>query len=90
MTNSASVQVPDPKDPPENSAAVVLDGKHYPLDQLSEAAHQNIASIRFCDEEILQRKNELAVADTARSAYEAAFKRETAKGDGNDQSGTPG
>lgn len=82
MTNSASVQVPDPKAPPENSAAVVMDGTHYPLDQLSEVAHRNIASIRFCDEAIQQRQNELATADTARMAYEAALKRETAKDSG--------
>ena len=88
MTNSASVQVPDPKAPPENSAAIVMDGTHYPLDQLSKVAHSNIASIRFCDEEILQRKNQLAIADTARIAYEAALKRETAKGGINDQPGT--
>ena len=90
MTNSSPEQVPDPQATPENAAAVVMDGKHYPLDQLSEAARGNIASIRFCDEAIQQRRNELAIADTARLAYDAALKRELAKGNENEQPDTPG
>lgn len=69
---------------PENIAApqetvVTLDGVNYSLDQLDDDARKMLASIRFCDEAIRQRENELAVADTARLAYGAALKRELAK-----------
>lgn len=86
--SSAPSQIPDPKPAPEGSAAVVLDDVRYPLDQLTDVARGHIASIRFCDEAIQQRRNELAVADTARAAYAAAFKRETG-GRTTDGSDTP-
>jgi len=60
-------------------AAVTLDGVSYSLDQLSDVARQNLASIRYCEEMIRQRNNELAIADTARLAYTGALKRELAK-----------
>ena len=88
--SSAPEQIPDPQDPPENSAAVVLDGKRYALDALSETAQKNIASIRFCDEAIQQKRNELAIADTARMAYQSALNRELAKGSPNDGSDSAG
>lgn len=90
MTNSSPEQVPDPQATPENAAAVVMDGVRYPLDQLGDTARRNIGSIRFCDEAIQQRRNELAIADTARIAYEAALKRELAKGSQNGKSGASG
>lgn len=80
MTDIAPEQIPEPGETPENAPALVMDGKRYLLDQLSESARQTIASIRFCDEAIQQRRNELAIADTARIAYLAALKREMAKG----------
>jgi len=39
----------------------------------------SIANIQFVDQQIQQLNNEWAVCDTARMAYEAAFKRELAK-----------
>lgn len=91
MTTSPSPDhIPDPEAVPENAAAVVLDDVRYPLDQLSDAARGNIASIKFCDEAIQQRRNELAVADTARMAYASALKREMGKGDTNDSADAPG
>jgi hypothetical protein len=33
-------------------------------------------SLSFVEEQIQQRRNELAIADTARLAYQAALKRE--------------
>lgn len=62
-----------------------LDGKEYAVSDLSEKARATIGSIRFCDEQILQRRNELAVADTARVAYANALRHELPnKGQGND------
>jgi hypothetical protein len=90
MTNFPPAQVPGPKAAPDNAAAVVMDGKRYLLDQLGDTALRNISSIRFCDEAIQQRRNELAVVDTARIGYEAALKRELAKGSRNDQSDPSG
>lgn len=80
MTDIAPAPIPEPGETPETAPALVMDGKRYSLDQLSKAARQTIASIRFCDEAIQQRRNELAIADTARIAYLAALKREMAKG----------
>lgn len=75
--NDTSSELPaDPQASPENAGALVLDGKRYALDQLSEAARKTIASIKYCDELIQLRRNELAVADTARMAYSRALKNE--------------
>jgi len=80
MTDTAPAQPADPQANSESAGTMVLDGKRYALDQLSESARKTIASIRFCDELIQLRRNELAIADTARLAYEAALKREVARG----------
>jgi hypothetical protein len=54
-----------------------IDGTPYELDRLSQSARDTIASLQFVDEQILQSRNELAIADTARIAYTNALKRET-------------
>lgn len=75
--NDTSPELPaDPQASPEAAGTLVVDGKHYALDQLSEAARKTIASIKYCDELIQLRHNELAVADTARMAYSRALKNE--------------
>jgi len=76
VSDTALEQTPSTSET-EATAAITLDGVHYPLDQLNEAARGNVASIGFCDDAIQQRHNELAVADTARMTYAAALKRET-------------
>lgn len=56
---------------------ITIDGTPYELDRLSQSARDTIASLQFVDEQILQSRNELAIADTARIAYTNALKRET-------------
>jgi hypothetical protein len=59
------------------SKTITIDGTPYELDRLSQTARDTIASLQFVDEQILQSRNELAIADTARIAYTNALKRET-------------
>jgi hypothetical protein len=59
------------------SKTITIDGTPYELDRLSQSARDTIASLQFVDEQILQSRNELAIADTARIAYTNALKRET-------------
>ncbi|EAQ05350.1 DUF6447 family protein [Yoonia vestfoldensis] len=61
------------------AATITIDDKAYELTDLTEAARAHIANIQFVDAQIRQLNNEWAVCDTARMAYEAAFKRELAK-----------
>ena len=60
-------------------ATITIDEQEYAVADLTEAARANIANIQFVDAQIQQLNNEWAVCDTARMAYEAAFKRELAK-----------
>jgi hypothetical protein len=60
----------------ENMTKININGKDYALDDLSESAKETIKSIQFVDEQIQQKRNEWAVADTARMAYAAALKRD--------------
>ena len=60
-------------------ATITIDEKEYAVADLSEAVRAHIANIQFVDQQIQQLNNEWAVCDTARMAYEAAFKRELAK-----------
>jgi hypothetical protein len=55
---------------------VVIDDVAYALADLPAAAQEAVRGIRFVDERILQCRNELAIADTARMAYAAALDRE--------------
>jgi len=56
---------------------ITIDGTKYDLDSLTPAARETVGSLRFVDEQIRQKKNEWAIADTARIAYTNALKRET-------------
>jgi hypothetical protein len=60
-------------------AKITIDEQEYAVADLTEAARANIANIQFVDAQIQQLNNEWAVCDTARMAYEAAFKRGLAK-----------
>jgi len=55
---------------------ITIDGTQYDLDALSQTARDTIASLQFVEEQIRQKQNEWAIADTARIAYTFALKRE--------------
>jgi hypothetical protein len=61
------------------SNTITIDGTDYELDSLSQTARETIASLQFVDEQIQQKRNEWAIADTARMAYSAAMKRDAQK-----------
>ena len=61
------------------SNTITIDGTDYELDSLSQTARETIASLQFVDEHIQQKRNEWAIADTARIAYSAAMKRDAQK-----------
>lgn len=56
---------------------ITIDGTSYALESLSQTARDTIASLQFVEEQIQQKQNEWAIADTARVAYINALKRET-------------
>ena len=55
---------------------IEIDDVKYAVSDLSEGAQKQLANIKFVDTQIQQLRNEWAVADTARIAYEAALKKE--------------
>jgi hypothetical protein len=60
----------------QNMSKMKINGKDYALEDLSASAKETIKSIQFVDEQIQQKRNEWAIADTARMAYAAALKRD--------------
>jgi hypothetical protein len=61
------------------SKTVTIDGTQYDLDSLTNKARETLVLLRFVDEQLQQKRNEWAVADTARIAYANALKREVKK-----------
>ena len=58
---------------------MTLDGKVYNIDDLSENAKVQLNNLEFVNQQILQRNNELQVAETAKMGYTRALKRELEK-----------
>jgi hypothetical protein len=63
----------------DKSGIVSIDGKDYVLDELSNEAKEQIASLQFVEQQIQQLQNEWAVSDTARIGYSNAIKKEVEK-----------
>lgn len=59
-----------------NASKIKIDGSEYDVANLSDAARAQLDNIAFCDAQIVQLRNEWAIADTARLAYTNAVKRE--------------
>ena len=58
---------------------IKIDDVEYKLDNLSDNAKAQLASIQFVDEQLQQLNNEWAVSDTARIGYTNALKAELNK-----------
>ena len=56
--------------------SVTIDDKEYNLEDLSEGARSQLASLRVTDQKIAQLQTELAIVQTARMAYANALKSE--------------
>ena len=52
---------------------VTIDNKEYDLDRLSDEAKQQLTNLQVCDQEIARLNIQLAIAQTARSAYARAL-----------------
>ena len=62
-----------------NMEKITIDEVEYDISNPSEDVKHQLLNIKFVDEQILQKNNELQVADTARMAYLNAFKVELEK-----------
>ena len=58
------------------SEKITIDDKEYSLENLSQAAREQLENIKFVDARLLQLNNELAVSDTAKIGYTKALKNE--------------
>jgi len=55
---------------------LTIDGTEYNLAELSDEAKSQIASLRVTDQEIARLQQQLAIHQTARTAYAQALKAE--------------
>ena len=58
---------------------ITIDGQEFDLTNMSEEAKAQLNNLQFVNEQILQRNNELQIAQTARIGYSRALKREVEK-----------
>ena len=58
---------------------ITIDGQDYDLANASEEAKALLRNLHFVNEQILQRNNELQIAQTAKIGYSRALKRELDK-----------
>jgi hypothetical protein len=57
----------------EETNTITIDDKDYDLDDLSDECKSEIQSLQFCEGEIARLNAKLAVAGTARIAYQRAL-----------------
>ena len=58
---------------------ITIDGEEFDLSKASLEAQTQLKNLQFVDEQILQRNNELQIAQTAKIGYSRALKRELEK-----------
>ena len=58
---------------------ITIDGVEYNLDELSESARSQVTNLRVTDQEIARLQQQLAIAQTARTAYARALTEELPK-----------
>lgn len=56
-------------------ASINIDGKEYEIDDLSENAKQQLASLQFVQAEVRKLESQLAVYKTAGASYTTALKQ---------------
>ena len=64
----------------QEEAKIMIDDIEYNIGELSEAAREQLLSMRAAEQHLEAAKAQLAIATTARNAYAAALKEELAKG----------
>ena len=60
-------------------ASITIDGKDYDLDEISDEAKQQLASLQFTQNEIKRISALIAVYKTAAATYSSALKNELEK-----------
>ena len=58
---------------------ITIDNMEYDLANASDEAKAQIANLQFVNEQLLQRNNELQIAETAKIGYSRALNRELEK-----------
>lgn len=58
---------------------LTIDGKEYSVAELSDNARAQITNLRVTDQEIARLQQQLAITQTARTAYANALKAELPK-----------
>jgi len=58
----------------DSEKKIKIDDTEYLLSSLSDEAKMQITNLRFVESEIMQLKARLAIANTAKLAYQAALK----------------
>ena len=57
-------------------ATVTINNKEYNLDDLTDKAKENLASLQFVQNELKRQQAQIAVLNTAASAYSNALNKE--------------
>ncbi len=60
-------------------AKITIDGQEYDISTASDEAKIQLSNLKFVNEQILQRNNEIQIAQTAKIGYSRALKRELDK-----------
>lgn len=60
----------------EQQKTITIDNREYGVADLSEVARNQVVNLRITDEEIRRLQHQLAIAQTARTAYANALKAE--------------
>lgn len=60
----------------DKAQTVTIDGSEYNVSDLSEYARNQLLNLRVTDQEIQRLNQQLAIAQTARTAYARALKDE--------------
>ena len=62
---------------------ITIDDTEFDLTDANDEAKAQLVNIQFVNEQILQRNNELQIAETAKIGYSRALRRELEKIDQN-------
>jgi hypothetical protein len=64
-------------------ARITIDEIEYDTDEMSDDAKAQLQNVLFCDRKIADLKNEMAVLQTARSAYARNLSQQLQNGNGD-------
>lgn len=63
----------------EKNQTITIDGTEYNVSELSENAQSQVINLRVTDQEIAKLKQQVAIYQTARTAYARALSEELPK-----------